>query len=395
MLEVSGALGEDAVMRQLPTPDPSLLVVHYFAQVPDPREAHKIDHPLSVILLIAFASVLCGIDRWDGMEDFAHERLSWLQTLVPGLEKVPSADTFRRVFSRLRPAAFSAALDAWSRELAGSLRGAHLAVDGKSVTGAIDPEHPSRPLHRLHVFAVRKRLLVASASVGGAPEEPGALPDAFAMLEMRGAVVSADANFCSRRVAEAVVAEGADYVLTLKANRGTHHAEAVATFDEHEAGTLEGASANVWERGEQAHGREDFRRVIALPASLCPQITAHYPGVRSVVGILRLRRKDGRLVVTRSYVISSLVPDARRIARYVRQHWSVENHLHHALDVVLHEDACPVAKGPAAENLATVRRLGLTRLRQDTSNKLSLPRRVRKAMLNPDYLRYLLMIATS
>jgi hypothetical protein len=113
------------------TPDPSLLVVHYFAQVPDPREAHKIDHPLSVILLIAVASVLCGIDRWDGMEDFAHERLSWLQTLVPELEKVPSADTFRRVFGWLRPAAFSAALDAWSRELAGSLRGADLAVAGK------------------------------------------------------------------------------------------------------------------------------------------------------------------------------------------------------------------------------------------------------------------------
>ena len=58
-------------MRRLPTPDPALLVVHHFAKVRDPRQPHKIDHPLSVILLIAFAAVLCGIDRWDGMEDFA------------------------------------------------------------------------------------------------------------------------------------------------------------------------------------------------------------------------------------------------------------------------------------------------------------------------------------
>jgi predicted transposase YbfD/YdcC len=382
-------------MRRLPTPDASLLVVHHFAQVPDPRQAHKIDHPLSVILLIAFAAVLCGIDRWDGMEDFARERLPWLQTLVPGLEKVPSADTFRRVFDRLRPAAFAGAFDAWSRALAGSLRGEQLAIDGKSALGAVDPEQPSRPLHRLHVFAVRKRLLVASASVGGAPEEPAAVPEALALLAMRGAVATADANFCNRAVAEAVTAEGADYVLTLKANRGAQHAEVEAAFAAHDAGTLRGARADLWERGEQAHGREDFRRVVALPAHVCPRIQAHYPGVRSVAALLRLRRKDGRLKVQRSYAISSLEPDAQRLGRYVRRHWSVENHLHHALDVVLHEDACPVAKGPAAENLATVRRLALTRLRQDTSNALSLPRRVRKAMLNPEYLRHLLTLSTS
>jgi hypothetical protein len=68
--------------------------------------------------------------------------------------------------------------------------------------------------------------------------------------------------------------------------------------------------------------------------------------------------------------------------------------LHYALDVVLHEDACRVPKGTAAESLVNVRRIALL-LGRDTTTKLSQRKRAQRAALNDNYWRHLLTLGTS
>ena len=70
----------------------------------------------------------------------------------------------------------------------------------------------------------------------------------------------------------------------------------------------------------------------------------------------------------------------------VRSHWGIENSLHRVLDVAFREDESRIRKGNAAENLATVRHLALSLLKQETSNKRGIALKRFKAALNTDYL---------
>lgn len=54
--------------------------------------------------------------------------------------------------------------------------------------------------------------------------------------------------------------------------------------------------------------------------------------------MIRRRTKDGKTTKEKIYYISDLDIDARKIAKAIREHWGIENGLHHALDAVLQED---------------------------------------------------------
>ena len=69
------------------------------------------------------------------------------------------------------------------------------------------------------------------------------------------------------------------------------------------------------------------------------------------------------------YFISSLPPKVRTLAKYVRGHWSVENSLHWSLDVTFAEDASRIRKGNGPEIASILRRLAMTILQRDTTQK--------------------------
>lgn len=76
--------------------------------------------------------------------------------------------------------------------------------------------------------------------------------------------------------------------------------------------------------------------------------------------------------VERRYFISSLWANAEQALKAVRGHWAIENGLHWRLDIGFREDDCRVREAIAAENLATVRYIGLNLLKQEKSCKLGI-----------------------
>jgi hypothetical protein len=90
-----------------------------------------------------------------------------------------------------------------------------------------------------------------------------------------------------------------------------------------------------------------------------------------------------------SYLLSSLRPNARRVGRAIRGHWSIENGLHWVLDVVFREDARRLDDRTVAENAAFMKRLALSLLRGDPS-KGSLKVKRKRAGRNIAYLANLL-----
>ena len=78
---------------------------------------------------------------------------------------------------------------------------------------------------------------------------------------------------------------------------------------------------------------------------------------------------DGTEQFETSYFISSLAPRVRPHARHLREHWSIENTLHHTLDVTFAEDSSRIRKGNGPEIISVFRRLALSILKADTTVK--------------------------
>jgi len=68
-----------------------------------------------------------------------------------------------------------------------------------------------------------------------------------------------------------------------------------------------------------------------------------------------------------TYFISSLLPDAKLLANYVRRHWTVENQLHWSLDVSFTEDSRRIRVGNGAAIFGHLRRIALSVIKRDTS----------------------------
>jgi hypothetical protein len=51
-----------------------MLLLRLFRDMPDPRMAEKVAHKLHDILVIAVCAVLCGLEHWTPIEDFANAK---------------------------------------------------------------------------------------------------------------------------------------------------------------------------------------------------------------------------------------------------------------------------------------------------------------------------------
>ena len=79
----------------------------------------------------------------------------------------------------------------------------------------------------------------------------------------------------------------------------------------------------------------------------------------------RRRAAGGKTTHEQRLYISSLAPDAARMAATVRAHWSVENRLHWCMDIAFNDDQMRARTRHAAHNLASLKQLTLNLIRMD------------------------------
>lgn len=97
------------------------------------------------------------------------------------------------MFARLDTIEFYAALEAWAREMACSLKGETVAFDGKALRGSFDAAADKSALHSASARACGLQMCIALKSVAEKSNEIPAVQQLIDMLELSGAVVTADA----------------------------------------------------------------------------------------------------------------------------------------------------------------------------------------------------------
>ena len=334
-------------------------LISIFREVRDPRDCNA-RHELAAILFIALAATLCGARNCVEIAEFAEANEAELAEIVDLPHGSPSHDCFSRVFRLLDPEQLAEVFAAFNRALREGLglapAGGVVAVDGKRLRRGYERGKAYMPPLLVSVWDAETRLSLA-AGVSGEGNEVKAALTALKSVVLKGCLVTADALHCHPAMAEAVLAEGADYAIKLKANHRPLFDCAVAGFAAADAT----AALAFQERRDAGHDRSEWRRgsVIAVP----PDAPA-FPGL-AALGRIESERvmADGKTSKAIHYIVLSRRLPPERLLEVVRLHWSVENHLHRQLDVVFHEDDARSRKNNAAANLGIVRRIALDVLR--------------------------------
>jgi predicted transposase YbfD/YdcC len=357
---------------------------HIFRKLRDPR-ADNSRHDLLEVLFIALLATLCGAEGAADMERFGHAKEGLLHGFLRLEHGVPSHDTFSRVFRLLDPVAFERAflrfVQAFARFNKIELKGI-IAIDGKSLRGAYERGRNAVPMHLVNVFAAEARLALASRKAPGRNEIEGAL-EVLKMLRLKDCIVAGDALFCSRAVAETILARNGHYVLALKGNQSKLLNSVQRFFASH-------APRRSAEQVEAStHDRREWRRATVIRNSSIG-IEQDFPGV-AAIGRLTSRRRPhaGKSAVVVRYYLLSTYLSPGKLLHAVRSRWSIENQLHWLLDVVLREDANRARMDNAPEILATLRKFALNLL-QTHPAKFSIRQKIKSAGWDDTFLLSLL-----
>jgi len=361
----------------------------HFENVTDPRVNRGANFPLLEMVFVALCGTICDCNSWVDVATFGKCKLAWFRKFMPFEQGIPSHDTFTEVFARLETLEFYAALESWAQDLAQSLSGHTVALDGKTLRGSVDRAAQKSALHSVSAWVCGLKMCIGLKSVEDKSNEIPAVQQLIDMLDLAGAVVTADAMHCQRETAAKIVAKEADYVLMVKGNQETLQLELLQAieraFDEEHPGLRQ------CQTNEKNRNRRETREVAVLPAPKDSPIFARWAGIKSIGSIYRTREINGKLEESQTFFISSLPCKVRAISRHLRSHWSIENSQHHVLDVTFTEDASRIRKGNGPEVTSVFRRLALNILQRDTALKGSL--RVKRKLCGWDEMAFQKLIA--
>ena len=366
-------------------------LLQHFSAIADFREQWRVAHPLPEVLLLVVCGTIAAGDDYDEIVDWGNAHLPFLRRFLPYDWGIPCADWLRTLMNRIDPDLFSACFMSWACELRPDAP-AHIALDGKTSRRSHDRRNGRKPLHLVSAFATNERLVLGQEAVAETSNELEAIPAVLERLAasgaLKGAVVTIDAIACNPKIAKTIIANGGDYLLSVKDNQPSLSAEMAAFFAQARAFEVDSAVDL-----DKDHGRIKERRCVVSTKVDWLVGERRFPGewrfpklaaVALVDAKVELRDRCHRDI---RYFISSVPLSAERFLALVRAHWRIENSLHWVLDVIFREDHSRLRKGHGARTMAVVRHFALNLVRA-AGDKRSIKRRQKCAAFDDEYLAH-------
>lgn len=225
-------------------------------------------------------------------------------------------------------------------------------------------------------------MVLASCATHAKSNEITAIPELLAMIDIHGAIITIDAMGTQTEIARHIIKSGGDYVLALKGNQGSLHADVATWFADPGLAGISKTHRSV----DDGHGRIEERTALAADTGWLAKRHPNWSKLTSIVAVKarRTNKKSGAVSCETRLYISSLPPDPEALAAAIRAHWSIENNLHWVLDVSFNEDQCRIRKDHAPQNLAIIRRIALNMLKNEPS-KMPIKQKRLKAMLDTKF----------
>ena len=237
-------------------------------------------------------------------------------------------------------------------------RGVHIIIDGKALRGATERIKDKNTPYILNAVEAATNLVVCQLAITEKENEAAAIPKLLEMLSMKDSVVTIDAIGTTTDIIRKITEKGAHYLLTVKLNQPTTYHEIMQYFTEH---TI--TEENHYSTKEKNRERMEYRDIKCSQCVEWISLSDRFPNLKqfAVVEQVRIRRekdnagnditpdketylKSGTVRRPKVTVGDQLTDDVYRIGLVTdqelspremlemkRNHWKIENGLHHVL----------------------------------------------------------------
>ena len=135
-------------------------LIEHISVIPEYRQAWKVEHKLSDILLLTICAVISGAEGWEDIEDFGETHLDFLKQYGDFENGIPVHDTIARVVSCISPAKFHECFINWMRDCHSSDDKDVIAIDGKTLRHSYDKSRRRGAIHVISAFSTMHSLVI-------------------------------------------------------------------------------------------------------------------------------------------------------------------------------------------------------------------------------------------
>lgn len=376
--------------------------------VDDPRSPRAKKHDLAEVLTCIVAGYVTGHITLRRCLGWCRRHVKWLRKRGLSLKNgIASLSTVSRLLAGIDEELFLFVFIQWIGEIV-QTKGVHLAVDGKAVKGAAAKVKGERAPMFLNVVEAATGLVLAHLPISDKESEITSIPELLKYLNIQGSIITTDALGTQTSVMEQVIRQGGHFVMMVKKNQPNSYEEIIRLFETIEKDRKRMATEPAYQSQypelnqkydeiscfEKNRDRYEYReyRIINDPACVS-RAKKEWPFLKSVgyveqtrIRLVRDREgnditpdretfrregssrqpsprkgdeeKDDIQVVG---IVSDMEMSAEDMGKCKRNHWSVENRLHHVLDDTFREDRSPAKK--SKNNLALIRKFAYNLLR--------------------------------
>lgn len=392
----------------------------------DPRLVARASHKLIDIMVIGVVSIICGAESWYEMENFGHLKEKWFRKFLKLPNGIPSHDTFSRLFGLIDPKQFELCFMNWVNESRSKIENDTICIDGKISKGTMlrSTGQVRSCLSTVSAFSTISGVVLGQAkSNGSGTSEVSAAKELLDLLDIKGLTVVGDAGIGRESVVRKIREKKANYVFPVKKNVSGFYNRMEELFKVYEPGRSKSKKIEEAIIEEKGHGREETRicTIIRRPnfskgLNLNKDGTDTFEDLNTVGRLVyisyekenrpfvnestenesnvtikrRADTEDKRMKLEIRYFITNLQSNIEELMQKLRLQWAIENQLHWLLDVSLGEDSNRTRNKVAAQNLATVRKIAINLVKQDSTVKAAIKTKIKMAGWDEKFLEHLL-----
>jgi len=343
--------------------------------LPDFRQPKGKRYDLLPILLLCCIAMMCGCSSQSAISDWGRNYSHhWLWRLGFKRSSAPSQSTLHRIFKGIDVEKLELLFSNWcqmvfrliSLSMPEQLQAA--GIDGKLLCGS--SKQKASPPHLLAGLSHKLGLVLGQVAVSEKSNETTAFFDLIEMLVLEGVVITGDAMFTQRHIAEKIISKRGDYLLSVKANQPSLLEDSKQAFTDQwwMRDTLTEAKMT------DAYGDRIEERTLKVSTAMSGY--SDWPGLRRVLKMERkiTNKRTGVMREEEAYAITSLDESrasAEQLLKLWREHWHIENRLHYVRDVTFKEDQSQVRAGKIPEVMAALRNAAITLMRVEGATNIA------------------------
>ncbi|MEO1261898.1 MAG: ISAs1 family transposase [Bacteroidota bacterium] len=177
-------------------------LVDYFSQIPDPRKASGLRHPLVPFLTMSTMAIMSGYTGFREIGTFMEANGEAFARMFGFKHGVPKFVQIRTIFSVLDFEAVAHAFRGWASQFNPGQAGQFVSADGKGLASTVVHQHGAKQDYVMMVSLFVQRSGVALRAGRRNNGKGGELPALQSLLEQlgfKGMVITLDALHCTKK----------------------------------------------------------------------------------------------------------------------------------------------------------------------------------------------------